>query len=275
MEKEEFLKKLETELKISKNSPHTIRNYISANSQLIDFSKKKPEQIDEDNVKRFMAEKLAEKSSMSTILFLSAVKYAYFNLFKKDITSGIKRPKREKKIPVVLTKEEVKRLLEAFDNKKSKLMISLLYACGFRVSELVNLKIDNLNFNEKTGYVRQGKGKKDRMFNISDFLIDDLKKQVEKQKSENKEYLFSGLNNRMSERNIQKIVEKARVKAQIQKQVHPHTLRHSFATHLLESGVDIRKIQELLGHANLNTTEQYTHISTEQIKKVKSPIDTL
>jgi len=271
----DFLRKIETELKISKNSPHTIRNYISANSQLLEFAKKNPEQITEDDLKLYMAENLSEKSSMSTILFLSAIKYAYSNLLKKDITTGIKRPKREKKIPVVLTKEEVKRLLEVFTNQKSKLMISMIYACGFRVSELVNLKLEDFNFDEKTGHVRQGKGKKDRMFNIPEFLINDLKSQVEKQKQENKEYLFSGLNNKMSSRNIQKIIEKARVKANIQKQIHPHTLRHSFATHLLESGIDIRKIQELLGHSDLSTTQIYTHVSTEELKKIPSPLDSL
>jgi len=275
MEKEEFLKKLETELKISKNSPHTIRNYLSANSQLIDFSKKNPEGITEEDVKFFIAENLTEKSSMSGILFLSAIKYAYSNLLKKDITAGIKRPRRETKIPVVLTKEEVKKLLGVINDKKSKLMSSMLYACGFRVSELVNLKINDINFDEKTGHVRQGKGKKDRMFNIPEFLVNDLREQVEKQKSKNKIHLFSGQNERMSERNIQKIIEKARIKAGIQKPIHPHTLRHSFATHLLENGTDIRKIQELLGHANLSTTQIYTHISTEELKKVKSPIDSL
>jgi len=275
MEKEEFLKKLETELKISKNSPHTLRNYLSANSQLVDFSHKTPEQINEDDVKSFMAENLTEKSSMSVILFLSAIKYAYSNLLKNDITRNIRRPKREKKIPVVLSKEEVNKLLNSISNKKSKLMISMLYACGFRVSELVNLKINNLNFDEKMGYVRQGKGKRDRMFNIPEFLIPSLKEQIECQKLENSENLFSGLNDKMSVRNLQKIVEKARIKAGIQKEVHPHTLRHSFATHLLENGVDIRKIQELLGHADLSTTQIYTHVSTEELKKVQSPFDAL
>jgi len=275
MEKEEFLKKLETELKISKNSPHTIRNYLSANAQLIDFSKKSPREMTEDDVKFFIAEKLTERSSMSGILFLSAIKYAYSNLLKKDIAAGIKRPRREKKIPVVLSKEEVKKLLGVITNEKSKLMCSMLYACGFRVSELVNLKIEDINFDEKTGHVRQGKGKKDRMFNIPEFLVNNLREQVEKQKSKNKIHLFSGQNERMSERNIQKIIEKARINAGIQKPIHPHTLRHSFATHLLENGTDIRKIQELLGHANLSTTQIYTHISTEELKKVKSPIDSL
>ncbi|MDO8623537.1 MAG: tyrosine-type recombinase/integrase [archaeon] len=275
MNKSDFLKKIETELKISKNSPHTIRNYLSANSHLIDFSKKNPEEITQEDVKLFMAEKLVERSSMSTILFLSAVKYAYSNILNKDITAGIKRPKREKKIPVVLSKDEVRRLLESAVNKKSKLMLSLIYACGFRVSELVNLKVRDMDFDEKIGHVRQAKGKKDRNFNIPNFLADDLKEQAELQKSNNEEYLFTGPNGKLSSRNMQKIMQNIARKAGIKKSVHPHTLRHSFATHLLESGTDIRMIQELLGHADLSTTQIYTHVSSEEMKKIKSPLDNL
>src|SRR3989338_10638262 len=268
MNASDFLKKLETELKISQNSAYTIRNYIDSNRAMIDFAKKEPEQIAEDDVKSFMAEKLSGKASSSVILFLSALKYAYSNILKKDITAGIKRPKKEKRIPIVLTKEEVKKLLDACKNNKSRLMLSLIYAAGFRVSELVNLKVNDLNFNEKTGYLRQAKGKKDRIFNIPNFLLDVLKEQVERQKQSNQEFLFTGLKGKLSSRNIQKIVKNASRKAGIQKNVHPHTLRHSFATHLLESGTDIRYIQALLGHSSISTTEIYTHVSSEALKKI-------
>ncbi len=275
MTPEEFLKKLEIELKISKNSEYTLRNYISPNKKLFQFTNKNPEEITEDDLKNYIAENLAESSSSSIIVFLSAVKYAYSSIFKKDITSGIKRPKREKKLPTVLTKDEVKRLFEILNNKKSKLMISLIYACGFRVSELTSLKIDDLDFEEKTGQLKQAKGRKDRIFNIPNFLIDDLKKYVKTQREKNSKFVFSGQKGKLTSRNIQKIVSKAANRAKINKEVHPHTLRHSFATHLLENGVDIRKIQELLGHSNLATTQIYTHISTEELKKIKSPIDEL
>ena len=274
MDKQEFLQKLETELKISKNSEYTIRNYLAANSHLIDFTKKSPEELSEDDVKLYLVENLIEKSSSSTILFLAAIKYAFSNILKKDITTDIKRPKKEKKLPIVLTKEEVKKLISSINNQKSKLMVSVLYACGFRVSELVNLKINDLDFNEKIGHARQAKGKKDRIFNIPDFLLTELQSQAETQQNQS-EYLFSGPNGNLSSRNIQKIVSKAAKKAEINKQVSPHTLRHSFATHLLENGTDIRFIQTLLGHNSLSTTQIYTHVSTEQIKKIKSPIDSL
>jgi integrase/recombinase XerD len=273
MNKEEFLKKLEIELKISKNSEYTLRNYVDCNRKFLEYIKKNPEDITEDDVKTYIAENLGEASSSSLIVFLSAIRYAFSNIIRKDITINIKRPKKEKRIPTVLTKDEIKTLISSMDTKKSKLMVSFMYACGFRVSELVNLKVKDLNFEERVGSVRQGKGKKDRVFNIPEFLLEDLKAQVEKQKEEKKEYLFTGPKEKLSERNLQKIIQKASKRAGIKKDVHCHTLRHSFATHLLENGTDIRKIQELLGHSDLSTTQIYTHISREELKKIKSPID--
>ncbi len=275
MNTKEFLEKLETELKISKSSGHTIKNYIRANKSLLDFTGKIPEDINEDDTKKFMAENLLDKASSTVTLFLSAIRYAFSSLLKKDPTIGIKRPKKEQRIPTVLTKEEVKKLLSSIENKKSKLMLSLIYACGFRVSELVNLKIKDLDFDENIGHVRQAKGKKDRIFNIPLTMKNSLIKQIENQEKFNQEYVFTGPKGRLSDRNIQKIIKKAAARAEIKKDVHPHTLRHSFATHLLENNVDIRKIQELLGHASISTTELYTHISKEQLKKVKSPIESL
>lgn len=276
MNKDEFLKKLEIELKIAKNSEYTIKNYIKFNEQFLDFIDKEPEKIIEDDIKLFIVEKLNKRSAISTIMFLAALKYAHTSILKKDPTASIKRPKREKRIPTVLTKKEVLELFKNLTAKKSKLMITLMYAAGMRVSELASLKIQDLDFEENIGHIRQAKGKKDRIFNIPKFLSARLKRYAEKQKELNQIYLFPGRNNKaMSSRNLQKIVKKASTKAGIKKEVSCHTLRHSFATHLLENEIDIRKIQELLGHADLSTTQVYTHVSTEELKKIKSPIDTL
>ncbi|MBD3247270.1 tyrosine-type recombinase/integrase [Candidatus Pacearchaeota archaeon] len=275
MDSETFLEKIRVELKISKNSKYTITKYLKANKNLLEFTKKNPEEITTNDVKLYVADKLSDKAAMSIIQFLAAIKLAYKNIFGKDLTANIKRPKREKKLPAVLTKDEVKQLVDAISTKKSKLMIQMIYACGFRVSELTNLKIVDLNFNEMIGHVRQAKGRKDRVFNIPEKLSKKLQKQVDKQRLNNQEYLFSGPKGKLSTRNIQKIVQKAVKKAGIEKEVHPHTLRHSFATHLLEAGTDIRIIQELLGHSDLSTTQIYTHISTEQLKTIKSPLDRL
>ena len=275
MDKEEFLKKIETELKISNNSTHTIRNYLSSNKFLLTFTNKNPEEINPEDIKLYLAEKLNDASAMTKILFLSAIKYSFSTILKKDITLDIKRPKKEKKIPSVLSKEEIKNLIDSIQNKKSKLMISLIYAVGLRVSELTNLKTHDLDFTQKTGHIRQGKVRKDRIFNIPENLFEDLKQQAEKQKEKNQIYLFTSFKGQMTTRNIQKIVSQTAKKIGIEKEVHPHTLRHSFATHLLENGTDIRSIQSLLGHSSLDTTQIYTHVSNEQIKKIKSPIDSL
>ena len=146
---------------------------------------------------------------------------------------------------------------------------------SFRVSEIINLKIDDLDFEEMIGLIRQSKGKKDRIFNIPKYLEDDLAYHIKKQKEKGIDFIFSGPNGKMTARNLQKIVSNAAKRANISKDVHCHTLRHSYATHLLENGVDIRKIQELLGHADLSTTQIYTHVSAEELKKVESPLDSL
>ena len=169
MEKDDFLKKLQIELKISKNSSHTLKNYLKANDSLLIFLNKLPLEVKEEDIKLYLSEKLENRAASSTILFLSAIKYAYSNLLKFDPTINIKRPKREKKIPTVLTMDETKALLNSCVTKKSKLMLSLLYATGMRVSEITNLELKDLifeeGFNDKevpTQIIKEGKkeGKK-------------------------------------------------------------------------------------------------------------------
>lgn len=275
MNKEEFLKKLEIELKISKSSNYTLKNYLTTNQKFLDYIKKPINEINSDDLKLFLSENLSEKSPNTTTLYLAAIKYSFKTILQKDITLSIKRPKKQKKIPTVLTKSEIKTLINNISNQKSRLMVSLIYACGLRVSELTNLKTIDLDFNEMIGIIKQSKGKKDRIFNIPEYLKEDLKYQIKNQQKQNSEYLFSGPKQKLTERNLQKIVSNSAKKANLKKRVHCHTLRHSFATHLLENNVDIRKIQELLGHSDLSTTQIYTHISKEELKKVSSPIDTL
>lgn len=271
MFKEDFLQRLSTEIKISKKSDYTVRNYVDINKKLLSSANKEPESITSQDVKNFLANNYNNRATNSTILALAAIRYAYKKVLRSDPTLEIERPKKDKSLPVVLSKEEVMKLIEATDTKKSKLMLSLMYAIGLRVSELINLKKVDLNINERTGYIRRGKGKKDRVFNIPQYLSDELKDII----SEPGEYLFSGPNGRLSTRNIQQIVTRAGIKAGLTKNVHCHTLRHSFATHLHESGVDIRDIQVLLGHSDISTTQIYTHISNESIKKIESPLDTM
>lgn len=270
MEKKEALQKLETELKLKGFSSLTLRNYSFFISKFLDFSKKKVEELNEDDAKLYLASLFDTKSKATISLAASSINF-FFKILGKSIQK-IDLPKKDKSLPEVLTMDEVKKVIESSETLKSKLMMSMLYSSGLRVSELVNLKKSDLSLVDKMGWVRKGKGSKDRIFSISEGLCGDLKLYFDKH-PENI-YLFSK-EKPLTTRNLQKIIQKIARKAGIQKKVTPHTMRHSFATHLLESGTDIRVIQVLLGHSNLNTTQLYAHVSSEMIKNIKNPLDSL
>jgi site-specific recombinase XerD len=184
----------------------------------------------------------------------------------------IDRPFQDKKLPSVLSIEEVKSIIESIDNLKHKCIIQLIYSAGLRISELINLKIRDIDKDRKQIFIRGGKGKKDRQTVLSDKILPELR--IYYKKYQPKEYLFEGqLGGAYSERSIQLILQEAMRKANIKKQATIHTLRHSFATHLLEAGTDLRYIQSLLGHSSSKTTEVYTHITTKGFNQIKSPLD--
>jgi len=268
----EEVSKLKTELKIRGLSPLTVRNYSFFVEKFLSKTNKKADELNQDDAKAYLAELFDSKSKNTIMLAAASLKFFYTEILKKEF-SQVKIPKKERKLPEVLTKEEVRKLIDGSDNLKSRLIISLLYSSGLRVSELVNLKKDDLNLQDKIGWVRKGKGGKDRLFSLSSNLAVELKEYLE-MKGDDKIYIFSK-DKPLTTRNIQKIIKGTRIRTGINKKVTPHTLRHSFATHLLEQGTDIRLIQSMLGHSSLNTTQLYTHISSEQIKKVKNPLDTL
>lgn len=185
------------------------------------------------------------------------------------------RPRREHKLPNVLSKEEVKKILETLVNVKHKTMLSLIYACGLRRSELLNLKPEHIDSKRGLLIVKEAKGKKDRIVPISEKIITMLREYYKGSKPE--KWLFEGQKKgeQYSAESLQSVLKLALAKAKITKPVTLHWLRHSYATHLLESGTDLRYIQELLGHKSSKTTEIYTHVSTNSIQKIKSPFDTL
>lgn len=190
--------------------------------------------------------------------------------------------KKEKKLPIVLSKPEVWRLLKACQLLKHKLLIGLLYGCGLRCLEVRSVRLCDLDFDRKQLKVVQGKGKKDRYVPLSEHLIRGLKKYIETEKPQ--EYLFNGqpmgraggdFDSRYSQRGVQWVVKQACKRAQISKEVHVHTLRHTFATHLLEDGLDILSIKNLLGHEDIETTMIYLQIAQIETHKIFSPLDTL
>lgn len=264
------LERLKTELRLRGFSQMTVRNYSFFVQKFIAHANKPIVDLTDEDARTYLASLIEAKSKSTTMLAAASIKFFFTEILKKKI-DAIKVPKKDKKLPEVLTKEEVKRLIDSAETTKSRLMISLLYSSGLRVSELVKLKPQDVRFEESIGWVRQGKGGKDRMFLLSQQIGKELQDYIQKRENN---FLFSK-EKPLTTRNIQKIVKKVREKAGIQKRVTPHTMRHSFATHLLEAGTDIRYIQSLLGHASLNTTQMYAHVSTEQLKKIKSPLDTL
>ena len=269
------LQQLETELKLRNFSPKTIKAYLFYNNKLLEHCKKEPDHVTEEDVKAYIAYMMSEKkaSPSSTSLIKAALKFYHDGVLKKSIV-GLKTPKAAKKLPVVLTKDEVKKLISSAPTKKSRLILEMLYSSGLRLSECINLKVGDLELKEKTGWVRSGKGGKDRMIILAEHLIDDLGQYLAKKRPD--DYFFSNKKgNPLSARNVQKIVKTTARKAEISKKISPHTLRHSFATHLLDAGTDLRRIQELLGHSSIQTTQIYTKVSTEELKKVQSPLDKL
>ncbi len=270
------LKKLETELKLRGFSKQTSKMYLFYNRKFFEYIKKPPEVVTEDDIKEFLAYKMSDDSlsNASIALIKSTLKFFYTDMLGKNI-SMVKTPKASKKLPVVLTRKEIKDLLNNTENLKHRLLIELLYSTGLRLSECISLKYSDLDLNDGIGWVRMGKGAKDRIFIISEMFRKDLLEYKENTGEDGKGYIFSVNGRKMSPRGIQHAIKVSAARAGIEKPVHVHTLRHSFATHLLENGVDIRKIQKLLGHSNLQTTQIYTQVSSEEIKKIKSPLDTL
>ncbi len=261
---------LETELRLRGYSDRTISAYKFYVDKFLEFLNGR--EPTEEEAKAFLASLISRGDSPATIALARASLVFYFsNILKKKI--DIKTPKIPKKIPTVLTKDEVKRMIELTKNLKHKLIIELLYSTGLRLSELRNLKIKDLDLNENVLWVRKGKGAKDRMVILSKMLSDELRKYIEGRDPE--DFVFHGWHGQISSRAVQKIIKEAAKRANISKKVTPHVLRHSFATHLLEAGVDIRKIQVLLGHANLSTTQIYTTVSTAELKKIENPLDKL
>ena len=267
---EEVLKKIEIELKLRGFSNETIKMYKFYNKKFLIFIKKEINKITNDDLKLFLAENLNIGNSAKSLVLIKSALLFYFNtLLDKNFI--LQTPKIKKSVPVVLTKEELKILFSNVKNFNHKLILMMYYTCGLRLSELLNLKVQDIDFNEKILWVRDGKGGKDRMTIISDEVLEILKKKLSGFDRKNLIFENLKLKKPYSQRNIQYIIEKARVKSELNKDCHIHTLRHSFATHLLEDKVDIRFIQELLGHSDLSTTQIYTKVSKSELKKIKAP----
>lgn len=260
-------------------SANTIKTYIDVvRVFLIFFKDKAISEIANDDIIRFNNEYILKRKLSSTYQnqFVNGVKLFFRTVENKKMeVELIHRPRVERKLPHVLSKEEVKAILTAHSNMKHRVMLSLIYACGLRRSELLNLKPEDILSDRHLIHVYQSKGKKDRVVPISDKILEMLREYYRVYRP--KIWMFEGQEPGMqySSRSLQLVFKNALIKVKIKKPATLHWLRHSYATHLLESGTDIRYIQELLGHNSSRTTEIYTHVSNRNIQQIRSPFDDL
>jgi len=275
----EILKKFENELNIIGYSQKTIETYLIYLNKFSEFIKKDLKEVNSDDIVNFLSYLKTKKNSGSATmnLVLSAIKHFYNEFLKQNILIDIKLPKKAKKIPMILTPKEIKDLIESTSNYRNRLIVEFIFSTGVRVSECVNMKVSDLNFDEYTGNVIAGKGNKDRIIILSKSWVNEYKKYLEERNKKIKsEFLFcSDSGKALSVDTIQKFLKVSASKARITKKVSPHKLRHSFATSLLENDVNIRYIQQLLGHANLNTTQIYTKVNTNKLKEIENPLDNM
>ena len=266
------LNKTERELRIKNYSSKTIKSYLYGLKEYFSFKVNNLTELDQNNIKNFLLYcEQKQISPQSRNLFLNAIKFYYRNVVKSFQKIEIQSAKKPKSLPVVLARSEVKRILESPRNTKHKLLLSLAYGAGLRVSEVVALKVQDLDFEELTIHIKQAKGQKDRISVMPESLVNDLKNLVAG-KAKNDFIFASERGGKLTTRTAQKVFENALQVSGIKKDATFHSLRHSFATHLLENGTDIRYVQELLGHQNIRTTQRYTQVTNPQLKNIKSPL---
>ena len=280
-ENKQALEKFIQQLYLKAYSPSTIKTYRNEFMQLLQLIKNKPvHTLTPADLKRYMVhimqvEKLSENTAHSR---LNALKF-YFEkvLGREKFFWEIPRPKKPSLLPKLLNETELKNLFNALTNKKHKAMLFTAYSAGLRVSEIVNLKIADIDSKRMQIFIQRAKGKKDRYVNLSPVLLDILRNYISTYRPKPVLYLFESEQSKTSypTRTVQQIFTNAKNKAGIKKEVGVHSLRHSFATHLLDKGTDIRFIKDLLGHFDIKTTERYLHVSHQKLVNIVSPLDDL
>ena len=260
-----------------KYSVRTIENYCASLIRLSKYYNLSPDKLTRDQFINYLYYLVEVKQASATCLniVISAYRILVAEVLRKDWEEfNIRRPNREKKLPVILSKKEVERIIAGISNLKHRTFISLMYSCGLRLSELRNLKVADIDSTRMQIHIRLGKGAKDRYVMLSEKILLMLREYWKKYRP--KEYLFEGATpgKAIAARTIQHTFTKVIAKAGIKKDVSVHTLRHSFATHLLENSVNLIAIQKLLGHNHINTTITYTHLQSAPAS-VKSPLDDL
>jgi site-specific recombinase XerD len=272
-----YLEGLKKELVSRKYSKRTMKLYLHHTWEFLEFSKKNPYDVSNEDIRDYLCHLADVKdASTSTLnIAINALKFYYGAVLKRKFVYGVKRPKKDKKLPVVLSQKEVFRILSLVTNIKHRTILMLIYSGGLRVGEAVKLRVEDIDPERKLIYIKSAKGRKDRYTILSDVALKTAQKYFNLYKPQKWLFLGSRPDKHITTRTVQAIFEDACKNAGITKDVSPHSLRHSFATHLLESGIDLRYIQELLGHKSSKTTEIYTHVSNKDLGKIKSPLDNM
>ena len=255
-----YLNKLSEELRLRKYSKQTEKAYLSMMRNFIGS---------ELTPREFLL-KYSDKSKSYMRSAYFALKFFHENVLNQKFDEKIPLAKNKGKLPIVLNKDEISKMFESTVNLKHRLVLMVLYYTGIRVNEIVNLKWEDIDFQRGTIHLKTAKGEKERIV----FFHEKLKSFIEYFNLKKEGYVFlSNFGKKYDKRTVQLIVRNAAKKSGISKKVTPHTLRHSFATHLLEAGADIRHIQKLLGHSSLQTTQIYTHVANKDINKLSSLLE--
>lgn len=279
MESEVILKTFQTKLNTQRYAKNTIKSYMDYASLFLKHLNEYPslKDVPVKAIESFINEKV-QKEQISVSYqkgLVGAIKKLYELTLNQKVQLDYLYPKRSfSKLPKFFSKEEIRQLLDSTDNIKYRAILMTIYSCGLRLNELLNLKIKDIRSSEKIIRINQSKGNKDRIVSLPDKLLDILRDYYLVYKPTN--YLFEGeKGNRYSERSVQLVLKKSLANAKIKTEGTVHTLRHSYATHLIQSGIDVRIVQELLGHENIKTTMIYTHITDIDKKRTPSPLDFL
>jgi integrase/recombinase XerD len=266
------------DMRIRDYSEHTIAAYVSAVYRLANHYHRSPDKLGREEIRAFLVD-LVEQQKVSWPYYkqvLAALRFFYRRVLDRgEVVEDVRGPRPEKRLPVVLSVQEVARFFKAIPSLKHRTILMLAYGAGLRIGEAVRVRVADIDRQRKVLRVQQGKGKKDRYTLLSPALQEILDRYCWAARPEDLLFTTRFQDRPITDSTVQRVCIQARKDAGIDKRISPHTLRHSFATHLLEAGTDLRVMQVLLGHASPKTTAIYTHVSTALIGRTVSPLDTL
>lgn len=271
--REHPLRSLAQELVIRGLSPRTIKSYLMHNERFLAFTGKSARSVTTEDIREYLTYLRVRGNYSNTSLnqAISALKFYYQDVLRRRVFVTLRRPKRERSLPVVFTRSEVVRVIESMSNPKHQLLLALAYSAGLRVSEVVSLRVQDIDMEGLTIHIKAAKGARDRVTVFAAKILPDLRAFVRDKRP--REFVFTRYDGKkIAIRTAQKVFEYALAHSGIMKPATFHSLRHSFATHLLENGFDLRYVQELLGHQSVKTTQRYTHVTSLRLKNIQSPL---